>query len=349
MSDEKPARRSRTGMIIAIGAVLVAANLGFVGWMGGYFKPKEKIALVTWNQDPYWDLVVKGATDTAKDMNVDLTVVQSTPDEKTQSQHVRDLLASGMQGIAVSPNNPVTQNDLLNEVADKAVLVTFDSDAPVAKRRGFVGTDNYLAGQYCGEEVRDAIPDGGEVIISVGSIDMSNGRERRQGVIDNLMDRHVKAGATTDSITAELKGVKYFIVATVLDQGDSAKATASITDAIKAHPDVKCIVGLFSYSAPAIVKAIDARGKKGQIKVIGFDELDETQAGVAAGTIYSSILQDQYRCGHEAVLMLVDALRGVNQTGPAGPQIVPMRMLVMRASNISELRDDKLIHQPNTK
>src|SRR5581483_764087 len=97
------------------------------------------------------------------------------PDEQVQSQHVRDLLASGVKCIAISPNNPTSQAALLQEVADKSVLITFDSDAPMAKRRGFIGTDNYQAGQVCGDEVRGALPDGGEVLISVGSVAMNNG------------------------------------------------------------------------------------------------------------------------------------------------------------------------------
>jgi ribose transport system substrate-binding protein len=331
--------------IIGVGVVLLLANLTLVGWMSGYFKTKEKIAVVSWNQDPYWNLVFQGANDAAQELGVDLTVVRSLPDEKAQSQNIRQLLDSGFQGIAVSPNNPAAQDQLLKEVADKAVLVTFDSDAPVEKRIGFVGTDNYAAGRTCGDEVRNAIPDGGEVIISVGGLEMTNGRERRAGLIDNLLDRHPKPGAQPDPVDAELKGSSYTIAATVLDHGDTAKATALLTDAIKAHPNVKCIVGLFSYSAAAAVKAIDAAGKTGQIKVIGFDESDETQAGVEAGTIYSSILQDQYRCGRETVLMLVNALRGNDHNAPDGPRIVPTRILVMNKQNIPQLREEKLVHQ----
>jgi ribose transport system substrate-binding protein len=351
MADEQT-RKPRSGRlraIVGLGIVIILGNLAYIGWVQGYFKPKEKIALVTWNQDPYWGQVIAGANDAAKEFNVDLTVIRSDPDEKIQSQHIRDLLDGGIQGIAVSPNNPATQAPLLNEVADKAMLVTFDSDAPVSKRKGFVGTDNYAAGQLCGEEVRGAIPDGGEAIISVGSIDMINGRERRQGLIDDLMDRHSQENRAADPVDAVLKGAKYTIDTTVLDYGDSAKATALVTDAIKAHPNVKCIVGLFSYSAPAVVKAIEAAGKQGQIKIIGFDELDETQAGVQDGTIYSSILQDQYRCGYETVLTLVEALRGINQQGPSGPRIIPMRVWVMRASNIKDLRIDKMVHLPAAK
>ena len=77
---------------------------------------------------------------------VKLTTIRSTPEIETQSKHVRDLLAKGVDGIAISPNNPQAQAELLNEAAEKTVLITFDSDAPSSKRRLFVGTDDYAAG-----------------------------------------------------------------------------------------------------------------------------------------------------------------------------------------------------------
>ena len=69
------------------------------------------------------------------------------------------------------------------------------------KMRGFVGTNDYAAGQVAAEEVRSAIPDGGKVIISVGSVDMLNGRDRRQGLIDDLLDRPLRHDHQFDPIT----------------------------------------------------------------------------------------------------------------------------------------------------
>ena len=54
-----------------------------------------------------------------------------------------------------------------------------------SKRGSFVGTDDYAAGGFAAEEVRDALSDGESVIISVGSLDTVNGCDRRQGLIDN--------------------------------------------------------------------------------------------------------------------------------------------------------------------
>jgi len=103
------------------------------------------------------------------------------------------------------------------------------------------------------------------------------------------------------------------------------------------------IVGLFSYSGIAALKAVETAGKKGQIKIIGFDESPEEQAAVLSGTITSSILQDQYACGYETVRELCDQLRGLKQGGPVGSRFRALPLLVMRTSNIAELRDLRVI------
>lgn len=343
-------KRSNWRPILIFVAVAAIALLIAMAWSEGYFKRREKIALVTWNEDPFWDLVIMGAKDAADEFGVDLTVIRSRPDEASQSQHLRDLLKKGVDAIAVSPNNPRAQATLLDEAASKTVLITFDSDAPNTKRRGFVGTDDYAAGQLTAEEVRGAIPDGGAVIVSVGSIEMVNGRDRRQGLIDGLLDRQFNRGQATDRTDAALKGPKYSIATTVLDSGDPGKATTLIAEALKANPEAKCVVGLFSYSAPAAVKAIEQSGKLGKVKVVGFDEVEETQAGVLSGTIYSSILQDQYRCGYEAVRVLAEIVRGTEQEslGNRGPRMTQLPLNVMYASNVEELRKQKKVRTPAT-
>jgi ribose transport system substrate-binding protein len=97
------------------------------------------------------------------------------------------------------------------------------------------------------------------------------------------------------------------------------------------------------------VKAVEQAGRKGDIKVIGFDESDETQAGIESGAIYSSVLQDQYRCGYETVYLMADALRGENAYAPTGVRTIHLRTWVLKADNIAELRTDKMVHQPGAK
>jgi ribose transport system substrate-binding protein len=328
-----------------LGIILVAGMLGYVLWIQGTFKSKEKIAIITWNQDPFWEPVKQGAEDAAKEFGVDLNFIESKPDVESQNQVIQAQLDSGVQAMALSPNNPKAQRKVIDDAAKKVVLITFDSDAPLTMRRGFVGTNDYAAGQQAGEQVRTAIPDGGGVIISVGSVEMANGRDRRQGLIDDLLDRPYRHDRNYDDPDAKLKGDKYEIVATIVDGGDADKAASQLADAIKAHPDVKCVVGLFSYSGSAILKAVNTAGRKDQIKVVSFDESPEVQAAVASGAIYSSILQDQYRCGYESVRVLADMLRGVEQNGPVSARLTEMPVLVMQADNIAALREQRIIRK----
>ena len=329
--------RSRLPFVITIAACCVAAFSLYLWGRAASVQP-VKLAVVTWNNDAFWDPVIRGAEDAAKEWEVDLTTVRSTPEMDTQSKHVRDLLARGLDGIAISPNNPEAQAALLNEAAEKTVLITFDSDAPTSKRRLFVGTDDYSAGMWAAEEVREALPDGGSVIISVGSLETINGRERRQGLIDALLGRPYDRARPADAVDAELKGDQYSIVATVLDGADVARGKTLIANALKAHPNANCIVGLWSYSAEVALGGIDQSGKTGQIKVIAFDESPQTQAGVESGRVQASILQDQYRIGYETVRILAATVRGLEQDGPLGPRMVHMPIYVMNKDNLEDLR-----------
>jgi len=182
------------------------------------------------------------------------------------------------------------------------------------------------------------LPDGGAVIISVGSLDTVNGRARRQGLIDTLLGRPFNRDRTPDPVDAKLAGTKYSIVATVLDGADVAKGKSLIADALKTHPEAKCVVALWSYSAGVALGGIDQAGKPGQVKVIAFDESPETQAGIEAGTVQASIVQDQYRIGYEAIRTLASTVRGLEQGGPLGPRVIYLPIQVMRRDNLEALR-----------
>jgi ribose transport system substrate-binding protein len=338
-------RRSRLPFVLTIVALCVVAGSVYLWGRQPTVRPL-KLALVTWNNDAFWDPVIRGAEDAAQEWSVELTTIRSTPEIETQSKHVRDLLAKGVDGIAISPNNPQQQAALLNEAAEKTVLVTFDSDAPESKRKVFVGTDDYAAGGWAADEVREALPDGGAVIVSVGSLETVNGRERRQGLIDMLLDRPFDRTRAPDPLDAPLKGAKYTIVPTVLDGADISRGKTMIADALKKHPEANCIVGLWSYSADVARGGIAQSGRApGTVRVIAFDESPPTQQGIAAGTVQASIVQDQYRIGYEAVRVLAATARGLEQGGPSGPRMIHAPLHVLKQDNLDEMRQQNRIRR----
>jgi len=308
--------RSRLPLVLLLLLLVVVAAGGWM-WQSGMFQSRAKLAMVTaGSTGTYWELIERGAKDAADRYNVNLTVIHpSSSDEPSQTTAIQALMGKGYDGVAISPNDPPRQASALADIAadTNGNLITFDSDSAVSRRLCFIGTDNYDAGRVCAEYIRQAIPAGGEVIISIGSLDKENGQRRRQGVIDGLLERSMERLRPMDPVDGMLKDQahpKYTVVATLIDGIDPAKATAMAADALKKYPDVKCFAGLFAYSTPSILKALSDANQLGKVQIVGFDANESTLDGVEAGTVYTSVIQDAYGIGFQAIRTLADVTRG---------------------------------------
>jgi ribose transport system substrate-binding protein len=335
-----PPPRSRTARRLILFLILLIA-LMLAGYAAGLFEPRPKVALVTASQGPYWDLIIKGAQSAAERHKVNLAVVQSKGDEPSQTQAIKDLVGKGFDGIAISPNDPPRQAAALAEIAAEANLVTFDSDSNVSRRLCFIGTDNYDAGRMAGQQIRQAVPDGGEIILCIGSLDKENGQRRRQGVIDELLERTFEHQRPMDPIDAPVKEPrsKYTIAATIVDGIDQARATELAKDALAKYPNAKCFVGLFAYNTPAILAALKDAGKLGQVQVVGFDTYDETLAGIESGHVAATIMQDPFNIGYESVRVLADAARGERHALPLFQQFY-LACDAVKKDNLAQTRAD---------
>jgi ribose transport system substrate-binding protein len=298
--------------------VLSAAALAFA--LSGCKKDDGKItvAFVSNCVDPFWVIAEKGAKDAAADPKIDVNVEIRMPPNGVQDQRrmVKELLAQDVKGIAISPKDPANQGDLLDEIAAKTNLITQDSDAPNSKRLCYVGTDNYDAGRMCGKLVKKAMPNGGTVVIFVGVVDQDNAKRRRQGVIDELLER-APDPSRQDPVDVPLKGAKYTILETNTDDMDKVKAKSRVKTALTKYPQLDCMVGLFAYNPPICLDVLKDAGLVGKVKIIGFDESDDTLQGIKDGSIEGTIVQNPYKYGYESVRILAALARGDKSVLPA--------------------------------
>lgn len=299
----------KRGMIL--GLALAAALMGCESKPAG-------VAYVTNGIDPFWDVAAAGAKAGAKEFNVPVEVVtpQGLDDQKRK---VEGLMARGIEGIAISPIDAANQAGFLDELAKKTHLITHDSDAPSSKRLCFIGMDNYKAGRAAGKLVKEAIPEGGKIMIFVGRLEQLNAQQRRQGVIDEVLDRPIQTLDTLkyDPNQGEIKGSKYTVVGTRTDGFDYAKAKANAEDAMSSTPDLVCMVGLFAYNTPMCLEAVKGANKVGKIKLVSFDEQDATLQGIKDGMIHGTVSQQPYQYGHQSVRILAGLMRGDNSVLPA--------------------------------
>ncbi len=294
-------------------AILAATALATTG-CGPRGKSDEtvRVAFVTNNPYEFWTIARRGTEKAAKEFNVEVDF-RSPPTGTADEQRaiVEDLLTKGVKAIAISPNDAANQAEFLDEVADKVPLITQDSDLPPgSKRICYIGTDNYEAGRAAGQLVKETMPDGGNVVIFVGKLDVQNAIERRQGVLDEL------AGSKSS------KGPKlgqYTLIDTLTDDAKQEKCKAHAEDVLAKHgsqPEKLCLVGLWAYNPPAMLSAVKDAHLEGKVHLVAFDENEETLQGVKDGYIYGTIVQQPFQFGYEAVKIMSRVARGDNSILP---------------------------------
>jgi ribose transport system substrate-binding protein len=273
---------------------------------GGGAGKRHKVAFVTNNASDYWTIARKGTEKAQADLpNVDVDFrIDSDGTAAEQQRVVDDLLAKGIEGIAISPVDPVNQLPMLNKAAGQTLVITQDSDAPNSNRACYIGTDNVAAGRQAGELVKEALPDGGKIMVFVGVLDAANAQQRYQGLKEAL------------------QGSKVQIVDVRTDNTDRVRAKSNAADTLVNNPDIAGMVGLWAYNGPAILGAVRDAGKIGKVKIVCFDEDDETLNGIKENAIYATVVQQPFEFGRRSIEMMAKILDGDRSMIPENKQIL---------------------------
>ena len=92
---------------------------------------------------------------------------------------------------------------------------------------------------------RGASPRAAAIMLFVGRLDARNAQERVQGIKEALAGSNIR------------------ILDVRTDDADDVRAKANAADTLVRYPDVKGLVGLWSYNGPAILNAVREAGKDG--------------------------------------------------------------------------------------
>ena len=287
-----------------------------------------KLAFVANNAADFWTIARRGVEKADSELQDVEAEFRLTPDGTAGEQQriVDDLLTKGVDAIAISPVDPQNQTAMINAAAQKALIFTQDSDAPQTNRVCYIGTDNVAAGRQAGQLIREAVPEGGSIMLFVGKLDAQNAKERIQGIRETLAGSNIK------------------IIDVRTDDVDDVRAKANAADTLVRYPEIKALVGLWSYNGPAILNAVREAGKLGKVRIIAFDEADETLRGVSEGSIHATVVQQPFEFGYQAIVKMAQAARGDRSFIPESKQIIVPTLVVNKANvedftkKINELR-----------
>ena len=274
--------------------------LGMVLAAGCTGSSEKRIIILTNGNSPFWDAARVGLEEADKDLNLKhaglkavLEVNDGTPqgqiDKLRQFASQSDIVAVGVS--AADAGNEAVAEELRNLKKKGVQVITVDSDIDRDKMRdvrfAFIGTDNLLGGRELGKCLKGIRPEGGGYATFVGRKGAQNAIERITGVSEGAGDKWT----SLDSLG---------------DDNDLNVARENVRNAIRNHPDLKALVGIWSYNAPAIVDVVGPKGlnRRQDFVVAVFDAEPLAITAMGDGMIDAMVVQNPYQMGYQGVRLM---------------------------------------------
>jgi len=261
-------------------------------------KEDVTIALVTKAMDSeFWLMVAEGAkAGAAERPGVKLTIV--APDREInvdqQVSMLEDQVRRGVKALVVSPAGSAQVMSALELAASRGIpVVLVDTDAPFPKKVSYIGTDNRRGGQLAAKCLVDRLGGQGDVALISGVPGNESQDARAQGFIDAV---------------AQVPGMK--LVAQQPANSERSLGLTVMENILTAHPDVKGVFATNDQMALGAMEALDARGLRGKIAIVGFDATKEAVQATVDGKLAGSVAQNPRAMGQKGVEAALAALDG---------------------------------------
>ena len=223
--------------------------------------------------------------------------IKDETDTSAQIRIVEQMIVAKVDGLVIAPADSKALVPVLKKASDAGIkVVNIDNrlDPEVLKSKGldipFVGPDNRKGARLAGDYLAKHLKAGDQVGIIEGVPTTTNAQQRTAGFKD-AMD------------AADMK-----IVSTQSGNWEIDKGNAVAAAMLNEYPNIKALLCGNDSMAIGAVSAIRAAGKKGQVLVIGYDDIQAIQPMLKDGRILATVNQfaaKQAVFGIEAALKLV--------------------------------------------
>ena len=271
----------RSAALTAVCALLAAAPFALPSAQA---ETKPRVGLVMKSlANEFFKNMTEGAVAYEKkrgDFDLKAVGMQSETDFDAQTAAIENFITQKYDVIVIAPaDSRAMVAPVARALKAGITVVNFDValDPAAQKKAGidlaFVGPDNRAGAKLAGDELAKALGPGAKVVIIEGNPGADNALQRKMGFEDAA-----KAG-------------KLNIVASQTAHWETEEANAVFTNILTANPDIKGVMAANDSMALGVAKAIDAAGKAGQIKVVGFDNIPAIRPLVKNGKVLATVDQ----------------------------------------------------------
>jgi len=268
----------------------------------------RRFIFITNGDDPYFDVLNAGLQTGAEkfalaDKGLEVVMEKNNATAQGQIDRLRQLVTQAdVAGVAISviQAENVAIVEEMKRLTEKGVsVITVDGDINQKLfsdgRPYYIGTDNSIAGRLLGTAGKKVlqsrgITEGGFIQFT-GFTDNDNARARMDGCREAI-------------------GASYSEVDRMADSFDHSRARDNVRTALVNHPDVKALVGIWAYNAPAIAEVVAERGVRDQVSIFTFDAAAQAIEHMANGNIDCMIVQNPFEMGVQTVRLLLAMQEG---------------------------------------
>jgi ribose transport system substrate-binding protein len=270
----------------------------------------------------WFDEVNKGAQEQAKilseQLGVDVKIdyrAPSSADVAEQNSVLEQAAATKPTGIALDPTDYEGNKAVIEEIESQGIpVILFDAPAPEGSNLTSVGNDFAEQARLAAEKLVNLIGKKGKVAVMQGVPSAPNHAERYKAYVDYLKKfpdiEIIDGGISNDSI-------------------EEAQTQAAAV--IAANPDLKGYLMADAAAPIGISSAIKEAGKKGQIKVVGLENLIDILKLVKEGTIDSTTCTVPRVQGSMSVMMLWQKALGAKI-----PKVVDTGIDIVTQDNVED-------------
>lgn len=250
----------------------------------------------------YWTSAEKGVMEAAEELGYEAIFNgPSGTDSAQQINMIQDMLAQGISGLAVAPNDAEAICATIEEAQAKGVnTITFDTDAPNSTRSYLVCPDSdYVMGQELAKMIAEEMGGEGELAFMVASFSAENQVSKVEGATDYLEENYPNIE----------------VVATVNSDDDNETAFANAQTLLTTYPNLKGILGFAGAEAPqaaeAVTQAINNGDlQEGEICITGIGFPNQCRPYIKSGVLKQVLSWNPTETGKVACYVLAAMAEG---------------------------------------
>lgn len=244
--------------------------------------------------NPFFDDVLLGVHEKARELdgyNCSVLIRQTEYSPKQQLDAIEELLAEGINGLAISPYNDDTVREKINALSGQGIpVVTLNTDIENSRRIAYVGSHFYRSGEA-----------------AAGLMHLMTTGEVHVGIVSGSQNIlcHTERIAGFAHVAASHPNIR--IVETV-NNNDDDHLSHKLTEKLLAdHPEINA----FYFTAGGVYGgclAIENSGRRNDITVITNDLVPTTREYMEKGLIAATICQQPFQQGYLPLTILFACL-----------------------------------------